>query len=354
MTVAVVTGAGGLIGSEAVRHFASLGLDVVGVDNDMRRVFFGDTASTRSHVEHLEHTVRSYSHRWIDVRDRDAVLGLFGELGDRVALVVHTAAQPSHDWSATDPLTDFEVNALGTLHVLEATRRHAPEAVFIFTSTNKVYGDRPNQLPLRELETRYEIDPSHEFADGITEDMAIDASMHSPFGASKVAADVAVQEYGRYFGLRTSSFRGGTLTGPGHEGAELHGFLSYLARCAAWGKPYVIYGYKGKQVRDAIHSRDLIRAFDAVFAAPPAPGAVFNIGGGRTSNCSVREAIAVVERVSGRRLETSYDPSARIGDHVWWIGSNARFEASYPHWKVEYDVESIITEIWDALSASAT
>ncbi|HUS62561.1 MAG TPA: NAD-dependent epimerase/dehydratase family protein [Acidimicrobiales bacterium] len=348
MTIAVVTGAGGLIGSEAVRHFASIGLDVVGIDNDMRRVFFGEKASTRSHVDDLEQTVPGYAHRWLDIRDRDGVFALFETLGDRVALVVHAAAQPSHDWSATDPITDFEVNALGTMHLLEATRRHAPEAVFIFTSTNKVYGDAPNHLPLHETETRFEIDQSHPFAAGITEEMSIDTSMHSPFGASKVAADVAVQEYGRYFGLRTSCFRGGTLTGPQHEGAELHGFLSYLVRCAAWGDPYVIHGYGGKQVRDAIHSHDLITAFDAVFAAPPPPGSVFNIGGGRANSCSVLEAIGIVERVTGRSFETTYDPEARVGDHLWWIGSNSRFEASYPHWKLEYDVEEIITEIWHA------
>jgi CDP-paratose 2-epimerase len=342
---ALVTGSGGLVGSEASRYFAGLGLDVVGVDNDMRRVFFGDEASTAWNVDRLQADLRGhYEHHGFDVRDRDAVENLMRRFGSAIKVVVHAAAQPSHDWAARDPATDFDINAVGTLNVLEATRRHAPDAVVIFTSTNKVYGDRPNLLPLVELETRYEIDADHPYANGIAEDLPIDASLHSVFGASKVAADVLVQEYGRYFGMATACFRGGTLTGPSHSGTELHGFLAYLMRCTVRGDPYTVFGYKGKQVRDAIHSSDLARAFAAFFSAPR-PGAVYNIGGGRTSNCSVLEAIELCQSIAGRELDWTYVDDSRVGDHIWWIGSNARFQSHYPEWRLEYDVERILKEI---------
>ena len=262
MSVAVVTGAAGLIGSQAVTHFASIGLDVVGVDNDMRRVFFGDESSTAWMVTELEETLGDrYRHADVDIRDRTGIDALFAEHGSDISLVIHTAAQPSHDWAAREPFTDFDVNAVGTLNVLEATRQHCGEATFIFTSTNKVYGDTPNLLPLVEHDTRWEIDPSHTYVGGIREDMSIDATLHSIFGASKVAADVMVQEYGRYFGMHTSVFRGGTLTGPNHAAAELHGFLAYVMQCTMTGTPYRVFGYQGKQVRDAIHSADLISCF---------------------------------------------------------------------------------------------
>jgi CDP-paratose 2-epimerase len=348
VSVAIVTGSGGLIGSEAALHFADLGLTVIGVDNDMRRHFFGEGGSTAWNVSRLEGQLgNQYQHRQVDIRDRDAMLKLFADVGDDIALVVHTAAQPSHDWAAKDPFTDFDINAAGTLNLLETTRRHAPEAPFIFTSTNKVYGDTPNALPLVEQELRWEIDPSHRYHCGIAEDMSIDTSLHSVFGASKVAADVMVQEYGRYFGMNTVCFRGGTLTGPNHSAAELHGFLGYVMRCAMTRTPYTVYGYKGKQVRDAIHSADLIAAFEQFFRAPRS-GAVYNIGGGRTSNCSVLEAIATAERIADVPMEWSYDDTNRVGDHIWWIGDNARFEADYPEWSLRYDVELILKEIYEA------
>ena len=347
MGFAIVTGSAGLIGSEAAAHFGLAGLDIVGIDNDMRREFFGAEASTLPQRALLEDRLgSSYRHHEIDIRDRDAVSSLFAHHGSAIELVVHTAAQPSHDWAAREPTTDFDVNAVGTLNLLEATRLHAPDAVFIFTSTNKVYGDRPNELPLVELETRWEIQPGHTYEGGIREDMSIDQCLHSLFGASKVAADVLTQEYGRYFGLRTATFRGGTLTGPGHAATELHGFLAYVMRCALTRSPYTVYGYGGKQVRDAIHSRDLIAAFDAVYRAPRV-GEVYNIGGGRFSNASVLEALQLAGEISGNEIEWVYSETNRIGDHIWWIGDNGRFESHYPDWRLEYDIPRIMREIHD-------
>ena len=347
MSVAVITGSAGLIGAAAARHFAGLGFDVVGVDNDLRSYFFGADGSTVAARERLQAELgAAYVHHELDIRDRAGLDRLFAGLGRSVELVVHAAAQPSHDWAAKEPLTDFDVNAVGTLNVLEETRAHAPEAVFVFCSTNKVYGDTPNSLPLVELETRWEIEPGHAYEQGITEDMSIDASLHSVFGAAKTAADLMVQEYGRYFGLRTACFRGGTLTGPGHAAAELHGFLAYLMRCAIEGRTYSIFGYQGKQVRDAIHAHDVVRAFEAFYRNPRA-GAVYNLGGGRASNCSVLEAAQLASEISGRELATTYVDTNRIGDHVWWIGSNRRFEEDHPGWAVTYDVRAILTEIHD-------
>jgi CDP-paratose 2-epimerase len=345
VSVAVITGSSGLIGSEAAIYFGSLGLEVVGIDNDMRRVFFGPEASTAWNRRRVEQALgKDYVHSDLDVRDREAVLGLFTRYGRAVELVIHAAAQPSHDWAAKEPFVDFDINAVGTLNLLEATRLHAPDATFIFTSTNKVYGDRPNTLPLVELETRWEIERDHTYWDGIREDMPIDDCLHSLFGASKVAADVLVQEYGRYFGLPTACFRGGTLTGPNHSAAELHGFLAYVMRCVMTGRPYTVFGYKGKQVRDAIHSADLIRAFHEFFKAPRV-AEVYNIGGGRFSNASVVEAIALAEEIAGDKLEWSYKEENRIGDHIWWIGDNGRFERHYPDWRLEYDTPRIMREI---------
>ncbi len=347
MSVAIITGSAGLIGSEATRYFAAAGLDIVGIDNDMRRVFFGEDASTAWNRQRLEtEWPTRYRHVEADIRDREAIEQLFQHYGRAIALVIHTAAQPSHDWAARDPHVDFTVNANGTLNLLEATRQYAPEAAFIFTSTNKVYGDTPNRLPLIEQETRWEIDPSHTYANGIREDMSLDQTTHSLFGASKVAADVLVQEYGRYFGLPTACFRGGCLTGPNHSGTQLHGFLAYLMKCAVTGKPYTIFGYKGKQVRDNIHSADLIRAFDEFFRAPRV-AEVYNTGGGRDSNCSMLEAIQYCEAIAGRELQATYSDTHRIGDHIWWISDNQRFCNHYPTWRLKYNVPQILQEIYE-------
>lgn len=347
MSVAIITGSGGLIGSEAVEFFAELGMDVVGIDNDLRRVFFGEEASTSWNIQRLKAKLGSrYIHLDLDIRDRAEMLRVFERYGKSVTLVIHTAAQPSHDWAARDPFTDFDVNAVGTLNLLEASRRYSPGAVFIFISTNKVYGDTPNRLPLIELDNRYELEPNHPYYQGIAEDMSIDQNLHSLFGASKVAADILVQEYGRYFGMYTGIFRGGTLTGPRHSATQLHGFLAYVIRCAMTRTPYTVFGYKGKQVRDAIHSYDLIQAFYEFFKAPRV-AEVYNIGGGRYSNASVMEAIALAQEITGYEMIVSYEERNRIGDHIWWIGSNAKFQSHYPKWKLTYDVTRIMRETYE-------
>ncbi len=347
MAVVVVTGSAGLIGSESVAYFAERGHEVAGVDNDFRQRFFGPEASTDWNRRALEARFpRQYVHFDADVRDTAAMDELFARYGRRIALVIHAAAQPSHDWAASDPQTDFTVNANGTLCVLEATRKHAPEAVFIFTSTNKVYGDAPNELPLVELEKRWEIAADHPYWNGIDEQLRIDRSKHSLFGASKIAADVLVQEYGRYFSMPTTVFRGGCLTGPNHSGTKLHGFLAYLMKCTATGQPYTVFGYKGKQVRDNIHSLDLVNAFDCVFRAPRC-GEVYNAGGTRFSNCSMLEAIDLCEEVTGRELDWSYTEDNRVGDHIWYISDMAKFKAHYPDWRQRHDLRALLTEMFE-------
>lgn len=347
MSIAIVTGSAGLIGSEAVRHFAQKGLRVVGIDNDMRRYFFGEEASTAWMEQELKKSVPNYEHHHIDIRDESAVFTLFRQFGKNTVLVIHAAAQPSHDWAAREPFTDFGVNATGTLNLLEAARRFCPDAVFIFTSTNKVYGDTPNQMPMLEMESRWELDPAHKFArHGITEEMSIDQSTHSIFGASKVAADVMVQEYGRYFGMKTACFRGGCLTGPNHSGAQLHGFLAYLMKCNVTETPYTVLGYKGKQVRDNIHSSDLIRAFEMFFERPRT-AEVYNIGGSRFSNCSMLEAIKMCEEISGRKMNWSYAESNRTGDHIWWISDISKFQSQYPGYSLKYNVAAILREMYE-------
>jgi CDP-paratose 2-epimerase len=349
MRTIIVTGSAGLIGSESVRRFAGDGARVVGIDNDMRAEFFGAEASTTKTRDDLIANVRDYEHHDIDIRDATAVMDLFNQRRGTIAAIVHTASQPSHDWAARDPQTDFTVNANGTLNLLEAARKFSPEAPFIFTSTNKVYGDTPNGLPLRELEKRWEIEPGHEYELGISETMRIDYTKHSLFGASKVAADILVQEYGRYFGMPTVSFRGGCLTGPAHAGTELHGFLSYLMICAVSGRHYRVFGYKGKQVRDNIHSFDLVEAFDE-FIRTPRAGEVYNIGGSRHSNCSMLEAIEMCEQISGKKLNWSYEETNRIGDHIWWISDVRKFQAHYPTWKFRYGMRDILEEIHRAVA----
>ncbi|OGV57368.1 MAG: NAD-dependent epimerase [Lentisphaerae bacterium GWF2_52_8] len=350
MDIALITGSAGLIGSESARFFAGKGFTVVGIDNDMRRVFFGDEASTSWQKKQLEDSLPGYRHFAADIRDAEAVGRIFSEHGKDIKIVIHTAAQPSHDWAARDPQMDFSVNANGTLTMLEATRRYCPEAVFLFTSTNKVYGDTPNLLPLVEKETRWEIAESHKYYQhGIDEEMSIDQSKHSLFGASKVAADVLVQEYGRYFGMKTAVFRGGCLTGPAHSGTKLHGFLAYLMRCAITGEHYSIFGYKGKQVRDNIHAYDLVNMFWNVYKNP-CSGEVFNAGGSRFSNCSMIEAIAICEKITGRKMSYSYKDDNRIGDHIWYVSDVRRFQSHYPNWNYRYGLEDILVQIYDALS----
>ena len=351
MSIALVTGSAGLIGSETCKRFHAEGFDVVGLDNDMRAKFFGAEASTALTRTKLEKSLKNYHHEAVDIRDNDKVNAVFAKLSSSIKVVVHTAAQPSHDWAAREPHTDFTVNAVGTLNLLEATRQHCPGAVFIFTSTNKVYGDTPNLLPLRELEQRWEIDPAHKYREGIDETMSIDQTKHSLFGASKVAADVLVQEYGRYFGMKTACFRGGCLTGPAHAGTELHGFLAYLMRCTATGRPYRVFGYKGKQVRDNIHSRDLVEAFWQ-FSLKPRSGEVYNLGGSRHSNCSMLEAIALCEEISGKKLNWTYVEDNRIGDHIWWVSDVRKFQKHYPDWKYQFDLKAILQQIHQAVIAS--
>ena len=344
----IITGSGGLIGGETVRFFAEKGFTCVGIDNDMRRYFFGEDASTSWNSDALQEKYSNYLHRSLDIRDADEVQKVFQEFSSDIKLVVHTAAQPSHDWAAKEPFTDFTVNANGTLNLLEATRKHCISAPFIFTSTNKVYGDTPNNLPLIELESRWECSEESEFGiHGIDESMSIDQTKHSLFGASKVAADVLVQEYGRYFGMYTASFRGGCLTGPTHSGAELHGFLAYLMKCAFEGNQYKIFGYKGKQVRDNIHSFDLVNAFYH-FYQNPRKGEVYNIGGSRHSNCSMKEAISKCEELCGRKMNVSYLDENRIGDHTWYISDVRKFQSHYPGWKYKYDIDDIFGQIYAA------
>ena len=350
MNIALITGSAGLIGSEAVQFFSTKFDLIVGIDNNLRQYFFGEGGSTEWNKKRLQEKFANYEHHAVDIREVSQLETIFKKYGKDIKLVLHTAAQPSHDWAANEPFTDFTVNANGTLNMLEMTRLHSPEAAFIFTSTNKVYGDTPNSLPLLELEKRWEIDQSHAyFKKGIDENMSIDHSKHSLFGASKVAADVLVQEYGRYFGMKTGVFRGGCLTGPNHSGAKLHGFLSYLMKCAITGEHYTIFGYKGKQVRDNIHSYDLVNMFWH-FYQNPRQGEVYNAGGGRHSNCSMLEAIDVCEKLTGKKMNYSYTEDNRIGDHIWWISDLSKFQAHYPEWNYKYGIMDIMEQIHDSMA----
>ena len=347
----LITGSAGLIGAEAVRFCVGKNMKVLGIDNDLRSYFFGNDSSTDWSRKQLESELGNlYQHKNIDIRNYEAIEKQFQDYGDTIKLIIHTAAQPSHDWAAKEPLTDFTVNANGTLNLLELTRKYCNNAVFIFTSTNKVYGDTPNRLPLRELETRWEISADHPFFEnGIDESMSIDSSLHSLFGTSKLASDVLVQEYGKYFGIKTVCFRGGCLTGPGHSGAELHGFLAYLVKCALTDTPYTIFGYSGKQVRDNIHSLDLVNAFWHFFENPRS-GEVYNIGGGRDINCSMLEAISIVEKKTERKLKWSYSEKNRMGDHIWWVGDISKYRKHYPNWKLTHNIESIVEDVINGLS----
>jgi CDP-paratose 2-epimerase len=353
MNIVIITGSAGLIGSEAVEFFSDKFDLVVGIDNNMRQYFFGEPASTLWNRDRLQEKISNYKHCDIDICQKESVRKLFAEYGQSIKLVVHTAAQPSHDWAANEPFTDFAVNATGTLHLLEMTRLFAQDAVFIFTSTNKVYGDTPNALPLMEQETRWELDENHAyFEHGIDERMSIDQCKHSLFGASKVAADVMVQEYGRYFEMKTACFRGGCLTGPKHSGTKLHGFLHYLMKCAVSGDEYTIFGYKGKQVRDNIHSYDLVNMFWHFYQAPRC-GEVYNAGGSRHSNCSMLEAIRLCEDITGKKFNATYAETNRIGDHIWWISDIRKFQSHYPGWNYQYTLNDILAQIYEQLVESA-
>lgn len=348
MAIAIITGSNGLIGNEAARFFHNKGFEIIGIDNDMRAYFFGNNASTSENKKKLIKELKNYHHNNIDIRNFVEIKKIFSKFKNEIELVIHTAAQPSHDWAAKEPFTDFSINANGTLNMLEATRQFCQNAVFIFTSTNKVYGDLPNFLPIIEKDERWELDPSHKYAKfGIDEAMSIDQSKHSLFGASKVAADILVQEYGKYFNMKTVVFRGGCLTGPAHSAAELHGFLAYLILCAVNKKQYTIFGYKGKQVRDNIHSKDLINAFWHYYRKPKI-GEVYNIGGSRYSNISILEAIKLIEKISGYKLNFSISEKPRIGDHIWYISDVRKFQNEYPDWKYKYNIEMIVKEMLEA------
>jgi CDP-paratose 2-epimerase len=340
MKSVLITGSSGLIGSECAAYFGQLGWRVHGIDNNMRMQFFGPDGDTRWNLKRLCESCANFEHHELDIRDREQILGLIKDL--RPHLVIHCAAQPSHDLAKDRPFEDFEINATGTLNLLEATRRHCPESPFIFMSTNKVYGDAPNELPLNELPTRWEYTRPEDW-NGINESCRIDASLHSLFGASKAAADLLVQEYGRYFNMPTVCFRGGCLTGPNHSGAELHGFLAYMARCFREGRTYRIYGYKGKQVRDNIHSHDVCKAFHAFYQSPRC-AAVYNLGGGRDNSVSILEAIERMEEIFGWKLKTEYIEANRVGDHICYISDLRRFQIDYPGWAIEVSLEGILRQ----------
>jgi CDP-paratose 2-epimerase len=347
MKTILVTGSSGLIGSEAVEHFDRQGHRVFGVDNNMRQVFFGAQGDTTWNLNRLKRSARNFQHASLDIRDRNALDELFKS--NRFELIVHCAAQPSHDKARDIPILDFEVNALGTLNLLEATRQHCRDAVFILMSTNKVYGDSPNEIPMKELETRYDYSRPEDYA-GVSESCRIDQTLHSLFGASKAAADLVAQEYGRYFGMNTCIFRGGCLTGPSHSGVELHGFLSYLAKVALTGGTYSVFGYKAKQVRDNIHSHDVVRAIEE-FAANPRPGEVYNLGGGRANSVSMLEAIAKIAEMTGKTLNWKYVEEARKGDHICYISDLRKFQSHYPNWKITRNLDTIFQEIIAAQEA---
>lgn len=340
----LVTGSSGLIGSEAVAHYDHAGHQVVGVDNNMRREFFGPGGDTLWNLERLRQTTKHFKHVTLDIRDREKILEFFK--AERFDLIIHCAAQPSHDKAKDIPFVDFDVNAVGTLNLLEATRQSNPEAVFIFMSTNKVYGDAPNELPLKELPTRWDYARPEDF-NGISESCRIDRTLHSLFGASKTAADVVAQEYGKYFGMKVGIFRGGCLTGEHHSAVQLHGFLSYLFKVARSGETYSIFGYKGKQVRDQIHSADVIAAFEA-FASDPKPGEVYNLGGGRGNSASIIECIAKIEALLGKKISTRYVDQNRVGDHICYISDLTKLQTHFPKWRITVSLDQILEKMAQA------
>ena len=341
----LITGSTGLIGSAACFFYLKENQPVVGIDNDLRSYFFGKNGSNKWKEKILKKD-KNYKHFSIDIRNKKKIFDIFKKYKKKIKSIIHTAAQPSHDWAAKEPFTDFEVNANGTLNLLEAFRTYCPEASFVFTSTNKVYGDRPNYLPLKEKKLRYELSKKHPFYKrGINETMSLDQTTHSIFGSSKVSADILVQEYGRYFNLKTATFRGGCLTGENHSGAQLHGFLSFLVKSIIHDKNYSIFGYKGKQVRDNIHSADVISAFHEFIKKPKSGGKVYNIGGGRDNSCSILEAISLIEKISGKKSKYKILKSNRIGDHIWWISDNSKFKKDYPKWNVNVSLNQSLRQM---------
>tara|TARA_B100000989_G_scaffold90235_1_gene65261 strand:- start:1184 stop:2233 length:1050 start_codon:yes stop_codon:yes gene_type:complete len=343
MKVAIITGSNGLIGSESVKFFSKSFDKIIGIDNDYRKFFFGKTASTNWVKKHLLNNVANYEHFDVDVCDKNSIKRIFSKYNKDTKLIIHTAAQPSHDWAAKNPILDFEVNTYGALNLLEATREYSKNAVFIFTSTNKVYGDRPNQFNFKETKTRYEI-LEKKYLSGFDEELSIDNSKHSVFGCSKLSADIYVQEYGKYFNMNTGVFRGGCLTGPMHSGAELHGFLSYLVKCNLQKEKYKIFGYKGKQVRDNIHSSDLISMFNFYYKNP-SKGEIFNCGGGIKNNCSIIEAINIIESITNIKMKYKILKNNRIGDHIWYITDYSKFKKKYPSWDQKYTLKETLAEI---------
>jgi CDP-paratose 2-epimerase len=344
MAVVIVTGSSGLVGSAAVKFFSDKQFDVVGIDNNMREVFFGKSGSSKQNGTEMAKTILGFKLVDADIRDYGSLEVIFRNYSSEIFAVIHCAAQPSHDWAATDPLMDFTINANGTLNLLELTRKYCPEAGFIYMSTNKVYGDLPNTFSYKEQETRWSPDLENPWQNGFTEKLSIDSSTHSLFGVSKAAADLLVQEYGLYFGLKTCVFRGGCLTGPDHAGVELHGFLSYLVKCVVMEKPYTVFGHQGKQVRDNIHTNDLVSAF-WTYLLDPDPAAVYNMGGGTTSNISMLEAINSVQDISRKILTWNSSPEPRRGDHIWYVTDLTKFKQRYPSWQVKIGIEEILEEM---------
>ncbi len=341
----IITGSTGLIGSSTCEYYLNKKKLIIGIDNDLRKYFFGINGSNKWKEKKLRKN-KNYKHYSVDIRNKSKIFEIFKRYKKKIKAVIHTAAQPSHDWAAKEPFTDFDVNANGTLNLLEALRKYCPNASFVFTSTNKVYGDTPNFLPLEEKKLRYEISKNHKFFKrGIDESMSIDHTTHSIFGASKTAADLLVQEYGRYFNLKTVTFRGGCLTGENHSGAQLHGFLSFLVKSIINKKNYLVFGYKGKQVRDNIHSTDVVSAFDEFIKKPLRGGKVYNLGGGRENSCSILEAIKMIEKISGKKSKYKILNKNRIGDHIWWISDNSEFKKDYPRWKIKIKLKKSLEKM---------
>ena len=339
--IALITGSGGLVGVESVRFFSKYFDLIIGIDNDSRGYFFGTTGSVLKNIEMLSNTVTNYKHFSVDIRDRQRLNYIFSTYAEEIKLIINTAAQPSHDWSGRFPIEDFEINAMGAMNILEKMRNYCPNAVFIQLSSSKIYGDAMNGFDFIETDTRYDLHDDHEYFNGFCENFSVDQSLHSPYGASKLASDIMCQEFGRYYGLQVGVFRPNCITGGPHAGVELHGFLSYLVKCKT---TYNVFGYKGKQVRDNIHARDLVRAFYE-FYKNPRPAEVYNIGGGRENSCSIIEAIELVEKITQRSIDYKILESPRVGDHVWWITNNQKFIKHYPDWKISFGLLDIINEI---------